>query len=148
MGRGGIVTRLLKDKAMWAAIMAAPVVLCGLFWWWPELRATTVRWPKEGVMVILLMPLLEELAFRGYLQGRLVAPSIQRFSIHNVSGQNLITTIIFSAFHLISHTWLWSLAVAIPSLSFGFFRDKYQSVIPAVILHVYYNAVYFYLFAN
>ena len=140
--------RIIKDKMMWAAVFAAPVTLSLLFWWQPELRSVTVQWPKEAIMLILLLPLIEELAFRGYLQGRLAASAVQRFCIYGISGQNLITTAVFSSFHLLSHSILWSLAVIIPSLIFGFFRDKYQSVIPAVMLHAYYNGMYFYFFAD
>ncbi|OIO57932.1 MAG: hypothetical protein COX57_00520 [Alphaproteobacteria bacterium CG_4_10_14_0_2_um_filter_63_37] len=117
---------------MGAAIMAAPIVLWSLFWWQPELRSAGVQWPQAGIMAVLLLPLIEELAFRGFVQGGLAATSVRRFSIFGVSGQNLLTTAIFSALHLLSHTAIWSLAVVIPSLIFGFFRDQYRSVIPAV----------------
>ena len=129
-------------------MMAAPVVLWLLFRWQPELRAVDVQWPQAGVMLVLLMPLLEELAFRGYLQGVLAASAVRRFSIFHISGQNLVTTAVFSAFHLLSHSVLWSLAVVLPSLVFGFFRDKYQSVIPSAMLHVYFNGLYFYFFSR
>ena len=148
MQPGRLATRLVTDKVMWATIIAAPVTLLLLFWWQPELASTGVQWPKEAILLILLLPLIEELAFRGYLQGRLAASTVQRFSIYSISGQNLITTVVFSSFHLLSHSALWSLAVVIPSLIFGFFRDKYQSVIPAVILHAYFNGLYFYVFAS
>jgi len=128
--------------------MAAPVALWLLFRWQPGLQSAGVQWPNEAVMLIMLLPFVEELAFRGYLQGRLAELLVRRFSVGLFSGQNLITTAVFSSFHLFSHSALWSLAVVIPSLVFGFFRDRYQSVIPAVILHVYFNGLYFYFFAH
>lgn len=143
-----LATRLVTDKALWAAVMAAPVALWLLFWWQPELRSVGVQWPKEAIMLIILLPLVEELAFRGYLQGYLAQFSVRRFSVGLFSGQNLITTAVFSSLHLFSHSAFWSLVVVIPSLVFGFFKDRYQSVIPAVILHVYFNGLYFYFFAT
>lgn len=128
--------------------MAAPVALWLLFWWQPELRSAGVQWPQEAIRLILFLPLVEELAFRGYLQGRLAQTSLGYFSVGRLSGQNLVTSMVFSSFHLLSHSVLWSLAVVIPSLIFGFFRDKYQSAIPAVMLHVCYNGLYFYLLAR
>jgi membrane protease YdiL (CAAX protease family) len=35
--------------------------------------------------------------------------------------------------------------VLLPALLFGYFRDRHDSVLPAIALHVFYNAGYFLL---
>jgi membrane protease YdiL (CAAX protease family) len=61
---------------------------------------------------------------------------------------NIVTSIVFTGFHFIAHPPGWAIAVIIPSLVFGFFRDRYQHVLPAIILHVFYNSGYFLLFGK
>lgn len=51
----------------------------------------------------------------------------------------------FSMTHLANHSLLWSLLVFAPSLCFGFLRDRFGSVYPAMLLHAFYNAGYFVL---
>jgi membrane protease YdiL (CAAX protease family) len=34
-------------------------------------------------------------------------------------------------------------ATVVPSLVFGYFRDRYDSVVPGAALHVFYNAGWF-----
>jgi hypothetical protein len=48
--------------------------------------------------------------------------------------------------HLWSHPAGWAAAVIVPSLVFGYVRDRYQSVYPSIVLHLYYNAGYALLF--
>lgn len=48
----------------------------------------------------------------------------------------------FSALHFIGHPPLWAAGVLLPSLLYGFFRDRHDSVLPPIALHVFYNAGY------
>jgi membrane protease YdiL (CAAX protease family) len=45
--------------------------------------------------------------------------------------------------HFINHPPFWALAVFFPSLVFGYFRDRCDSVVPAITLHILYNFGYF-----
>lgn len=95
--------------------------------------------------LILLQPLLEELLFRGLLQGWLRAwPWAQR-QLGGFTLANLVVTLLFTALHFISHPPLWAAGVLLPSLLYGYFRDRHDSVLPAIALHVFYNAGYFLL---
>ena len=99
------------------------------------------------LMACLIYPLLEEISFRGVLQGWLAhREAVGRFSVAGISGANLLTSALFSAAHLIHHSPLWALLVVGPSLVYGWFRDRYQSVIPGLLLHILYNSGYFLLF--
>jgi len=98
---------------------------------------------RHFLALVLEWPLLEELAFRGILQGQLYQFDWARAHWHGVTRANLITTVLFTAAHLWNHSVPWALAVFVPSLIFGYFRDRTLSVYPAIVLHIYYNLGYF-----
>ena len=56
---------------------------------------------------------------------------------------NGIAAALFAAGHLMNHPTLWAVAVMLPALTFGFFRDRYDSIWPAIALHMFYNTGYF-----
>jgi hypothetical protein len=58
---------------------------------------------------------------------------------------NLLTSAMFVLAHLVSHSLAWSLLVFITSLLFGLLRDRFESVYPSIVLHIFYNAGYFLL---
>ena len=97
------------------------------------------------LMLVLLQPLLEELLFRGLLQGRLLARAWGERRFAGFTLANLATAMLFTALHFASHPPLWAAGVLLPSLLFGHFRDRHDSVFPAIALHVYFNAGYFLL---
>jgi membrane protease YdiL (CAAX protease family) len=99
--------------------------------------------PGAWLAFMLLWPLVEELLFRGLLQGQLLRLSgggERRGAVWPLSRANLLTTAAFVAVHLGTQPWLWALAVAAPSLVFGHLRERLGSVWPAVLLHGVYNA--------
>jgi len=64
-----------------------------------------------------------------------------------VTGANGLTSILFVAAHLIAHPLTMAVLVFLPSLVFGYFRDKYDGwLLPAMALHAYYNLGYFLIF--
>ncbi len=100
------------------------------------------------LQLALLYPIVEELVFRGLLQEKLWRTRLSRLSIYCISMPNIITSAVFTSFHFMAHPPGWAIAVIVPSLVFGFFRDRYQHVLPAIILHVFYNSGYFMLFGK
>jgi len=88
---------------------------------------------------VVVQPLLEELLFRGLLQGQLLRLGATR-RIGPASLANWVTTAAFVAGHLFAQPPAWALAVAVPSLVFGHLRERLASVWPAVLLHAVYNA--------
>jgi membrane protease YdiL (CAAX protease family) len=110
------------------------------FWVWqaggiPELSST---WPRL-LWLALLVPVVEELAFRGVVQCWLAERYPRRWWEQRLSLANLL----FAAAHVgIAGHWS-ALPVFAPSLVFGYFRDKYQRATPAVALHSFYNAGFF-----
>ena len=91
---------------------------------------------------VLLWPLIEELLFRGLLQGqllRLMASSNHPKRIGPITWANALTTLAFVALHLPAQPLAWALAVALPSLVLGHLRERFASVWSAVALHMVYN---------
>lgn len=90
--------------------------------------------------VTLLYPILEELSFRGLLQGWLLDRLAGWRHYAHISLPNLLTSLAFGAVHLATQSILWSAAVVVPSLVFGYLRERHGSVLPPMALHIYYNA--------
>jgi uncharacterized protein len=144
---------LFRDKQFRAAVIAAPLVWLTLFfflrppapslWFAESLKAFTVF-----LLPVIVYPVLEEIAFRGLLQETFFAQSWGKKKGLNISVANLLTSVLFVAAHFFYHAPLWALSVFVPSLVFGFFRDKYHSVIPSILLHIFYNLGYIWLFAK
>lgn len=97
------------------------------------------------VSLVLLQPLVEELLFRGLLQGWLAERPWGRRGFAGFTLANLAVSLVFTALHFVNHPPLWAAGVLLPSLLFGYFRDRNGSVLPAIALHVFYNAGYFLL---
>lgn len=107
----------------------------------PQMRAPA-GWAAWASLTVV-QPLLEELVFRGILQGQalqLTAVRGQPRRLGPLSLANVLVTLGFVALHLPVQPLAWALAVAVPSLVFGHLRERYASVWPAVLTHAVYNA--------
>jgi len=142
------VTRTLwRDRLFWLAVMAGP--LCWLLlslllrqtpqWTWP------LAAPADYLLPVLLYPVLEEIVFRGLLQ-ELAQEFISRRTLGPVSLANLLTSLVFTGFHFLNHAPLWAALVFFPSLVFGFFKDRHQTLTAPILLHGFYNAGFLLLF--
>lgn len=105
-------------------------------------------WSPAFVSITLWQPLFEELLFRGIVQGYLLQSMARQKTWFGLSISNLLTSFLFSLAHLVNHSILWSLLVFVPSLGFGFVRDRFGSVYPSIALHAFYNAGYFLLIGS
>jgi uncharacterized protein len=118
------------------AVLAAPSV------WWavaPMVASDRFAGPAAIFAATLLYPTLEELSFRGLLQGWLLDrfEGWRRFG--GISLPNLLTSLAFGAAHLATQPIAWAAAIVAPSLVFGCLRERHGSVLPPLALHVYYN---------
>lgn len=124
-----------------AVALAVPVwLLLGLFFG-PHLR-TPVGW-SAWLSLVLVQPLLEELVFRGLLQGQalaLLSKDGRPRRLGPVTLANVLVTVAFVLLHLRAQPLAWALTVAAPSLVFGHLRERFGSVWPAVLVHAVYNA--------
>lgn len=142
--------RFLRDSHLFIAVLGALLVWAGM--WLAEMSAAPFAWalqfPVAFAANVLLYPVLEELVFRGLIQGALVSRAGFASSCCGISAANVATSVVFVSLHFLTHAPLWALSVIVPSLVFGYFRDRYQSVSPSVVLHCFYNAGYFMFFVK
>jgi membrane protease YdiL (CAAX protease family) len=136
-----------QDPLFLAALLAGLPVWLALYF----IQQPTVQWgwpliqPWPFLIPVLVYPLLEEIAFRGLIQ-ELVRDFISRRFWGPLSIANLLTSLLFTGMHFITHPPLWAALVFFPSLVFGFFKDRTNRLLAPIILHVFYNAGYFWLF--
>jgi membrane protease YdiL (CAAX protease family) len=95
---------------------------------------------------VIWSPLVEELLFRGIIQGQLTRLWHSERTLLGLSYANWLTSIIFTGVHFIYHPPLWAAAVLVPSLVFGYLRDRSGSVLPPMVLHGLYNAQFLLFF--
>jgi membrane protease YdiL (CAAX protease family) len=131
-------TALLAGLLVWLALyfIQRPVIQ----WDWPLLE------PWQFLLPVLFYPVIEEIIFRGIVQ-ELLHDLISRHSLGPLSVANLLTSILFAVLHLVYHAPLWAALVFFPSLVFGFFKDRTQRLAAPIVLHVFYNAGFFWLFS-
>lgn len=95
------------------------------------------------VSYVLLQPLVEELAFRGAIQGSL---SRTRAGALRMAGAQLATiaaALIFSAYHLRFHGAPWAVATFPPSIALGILRERGGSLVACIAVHGAWNAGWF-----
>jgi len=103
-------------------------------------RPTTIFF---AVFVVILGPLCEELAFRGFLMPLLVR------SLGAVPGI-LATSLLFGGVHAPEYAWSWQhvLLVSIAAMVFGWVRYRTGSTTASTVLHSTYNLTQFAFFMS
>ncbi len=136
-----------KDTNYWFAVLAGPVVWCLLYAAGNGVGIRPIAW-ETFLKIALLSPILEEIVFRGGLQTLLLEYGFFRKRKFGISAANVVTSLAFAAAHLIYQTPLWACLVFFPSIIFGWARERYDSVIPSILLHAFYNAGFSLLFVQ
>ena len=138
--------KFLRDKYYWAALVAALFFWSGLYAWVGA--DANYQWPlNEPLMFLkfaLLYPVFEEIVFRGLVQDSLAKQITKRFGVLTIA--NAITSLLFAASHFFYHAPIWSAVIILPSLLFGFFKERHRSLLPPILLHVFYNTGYYVIF--
>ena len=139
---------LLSQSWLAAILIALPV--------WTVLYrqsspALDLTWPVQApatfLLLVMLYPVLEEVVFRGLIQGECMRRAVLRQQVAGITFANVLTSSIFAAAHLLSHPAGMAALVFLPSLLFGYFRDRHDGwLLPSILLHSYYNLGYFLLF--
>ncbi len=131
-------------RTWWRDPWLAPVGLLG------AVAAGAYGWLQGGavpgltalLLLVLAYPVLEEIVFRGVVQPFLFELT-GGAGIGPLTYANILTSFAFSAMHLLNHTPLHAGLVWLPSLAFGWFRDRSGSILPGMVLHVGWNACVF-----
>lgn len=137
------------DPHFLIAVLAAGVYWSGLYlvtrpdpdWFWP------FHTPMAFLYPALIYPVVEEMVFRGVVQEWLQQKK-PGLAVGAISIANLITSLVFTGLHFINHPPLWAAAVFIPSLIFGYFKDRSGGLGSPIALHVLYNSGYFLIFTH
>jgi len=137
----------LRDHQFHLALAAAPLFLLALSLVLPEWDEQVRLGWTIVLAAVLWQPFVEELLFRGFLQGYLqgwfARLSGARLMVAGVDLANIVTSALFALAHLVHSPPLWAAAVFFPSLVFGHFRRRHGSVVPSILLHAFYNACFF-----
>jgi uncharacterized protein len=98
-------------------------------------RATTI---SLGIVVVILGPVCEELAFRGFLMPLLVRSL-------GAAGGIVLTGFIFGSIHGYEYEWSWRhmLLISLVGCVFGWAKYKAQSTAAAVFMHSTFNLTQF-----
>jgi len=137
-----------KDPQFLLAMAAGPacwlvlslILQPAVQWGWPLLL------PWQFLLPVLVYPVAEEVVFRGLVQ-ELLAEYLGSGRLGPLSVANLLTSCLFTGLHFIHHPPLWASLVFFPSLVFGFFKERTAALAAPIILHVFYNAGFIWLFA-
>lgn len=102
----------------------------------------SLDWPML-VNSLLLAPVLEELVFRGGVQEVLDRTAFGRLHVPGgVSVGNVLTSILFSAAHLMATSSWLAASIFFPSVMLGRLKQLYPSLLPAMLVHAWYNVCY------
>jgi len=139
----------IKDKQFYVAC-ALGVFFWGLYAFFVQPIDPVNLFLQTDVLFysVLIFPILEELVFRGFVQTELMRRNTWTSTVFGISYANILTSVLFCTAHVFQNSLEASLAVFIPSLIFGYFRDRYQHVYASIALHIFYNAGFFTMFSR
>ena len=138
-------TSALRDWQLAVALSLGPLFWLALL---VSQSGAPARVPGSALTLILLVlvyPVLEEIAFRGAVQGFL-GRRLGGGSESALSRANLATSILFAVAHVLWRGDPLAGAVFLPSLVFGYFRERHATLASPILLHVFYNAGLFLIF--
>jgi membrane protease YdiL (CAAX protease family) len=124
-------------RVVWLCVLAAPP----LAWLTAHLGfGLSLADPWHDGTVLALASVAEEIVFRGGVQTFLLRWPVMRRKTFLFSGANLVTSVVFAAFHLWRHPLPVVLGVFPISLVLGHVREASGRTWPAALLHVWFNA--------
>jgi membrane protease YdiL (CAAX protease family) len=144
MGCGGALA-LQVTKTDYHLVAAAVVPLP--IWWVGKITTNSLGWNAGylnnglagAISLFLLIPIAEEVVFRGFLQGGLLRKVWFRQASFGLSRANQLTSLVFALAHLWQHPlWLFPGYFGV-SLVLGYFRERYRGLMVPVLLHSYFN---------
>lgn len=129
-----------------AALVAAPV-FCLFYIWIFQQKSGDIYWllhdGRSFFFLVLFYPIIEELTFRGIVQEYIASKTNWRYLFSGLSVANLLTSFLFVLIHFVHHTPIWAVSVFIPSLIFGYFKERFDWILPSIFLHMFYNFNFF-----
>lgn len=135
------------------AILAGPLLAIGIGLVGSAMRTPEINLPFEqmlgsratvaflGVVVVILGPLCEELAFRGLMMPLLIRS-------FGAAGGIVLTGVIFGCVHGYEYEWSWRhmLLISAAGCIFGWAKYKTQSTVTSAFMHATFNLTQFVAF--
>ena len=142
--------RPISFVAAAGAVLAGPLLAISLGLLGSALRTPEINLPFEqmlgspgtvallGILVVILGPAAEELAFRGFLMPLLIR------SLGPATGI-ILTGIIFGSVHGYEYQWSWRhmLLISAAGCVFGWAKYKTQSTLASAFMHATFNLTQF-----
>jgi len=125
------------------AVVVAPLLLGSWLPPWDE--AIYARGVSGAVVFAVSVAVLEEVIFRGGIQGGLLRKEIFRLKLLCLSRANWLTSLLFAVAHVWQHAAVLVPGYFVVSLVFGYFRERYKGILVPVALHAWYNLVLLFL---
>ena len=138
----------LRDRQFAFALLLGPLFWLALFVSQNGAPVGVARLFEDApalVLLVLVYPVIEEIVFRGAVQGFLGRRWVARRG-SPLTRANLVTSILFAATHIAWFGDPAAGAVFFPSLVFGYFRERHATLASPILLHVFYNAGLFLIF--
>lgn len=131
----------MKDRLFVLALFSG-VLVWSVFWFTvvPTFSVAQDSIVRIFILTVIWYPVLEEILFRGMIQKYLFNNPWGRTTFAGLSEANWSTSLLFVLAHFLYQPAMWAILLIIPSLAYGFFRDKYASIYPSILLHSFYNA--------
>lgn len=156
MSRHGLFGLLAHDLALdrrWAPqadgaaalLVATGLIACLALWRLPGVdpAAAILHGASAWFGAVIMQPLVEEVLFRGLLQGQLLGTRAGARRVGGISAANLGASAAFVAAHFVHHTPGWALATLPPSLALGWLRERRDSTWAPIGVHAAFNLEFF-----
>ena len=119
------------------AAVVAPLLLGP---WLPPWDEAILAWGGAGSVIFAVsVAVLEEVIFRGGIQGGLLRKENFRLKLLGLSRANWLTSSLFALAHVWQHPMVLVPGYFVVSLVLGYFRERYKGILVPVGLHVWYN---------
>ena len=126
---------MVRNHANLIAAVIAPL----LVWPWINLEVSDTGGQLGLLVFFLIIPIAEELLFRGLIQGWLLQRVKYQLIMAGFSRANWLTSLTFASAHLWQHPWWLFPGYFAVSLMLGYFRERYRGIFVPTIIHAYYN---------
>jgi membrane protease YdiL (CAAX protease family) len=142
--------RPISFGAAAGAILVGPLLVISIGLLQFALRAPEVEPPFErmlgspvttilfGILAVIIGPVAEELAFRGFLMPLLIRSL-------GVAGGIILTGVIFGSIHGYEYQWSWQymLLISTAGCIFGWYKYRTRSTLAAALMHCTFNLTQF-----
>lgn len=127
-------------------LIAAAIAPLLLGPWLPAWDESIFAWGMSGAAIFAVsVAVLEEVIFRGGIQGGLLRKERFRSKMLGLSRANWLTSSLFAVAHVWQHPWRLVPGYFVVSLVFGYFRERYKGILVPVVLHAWYNLALLFL---